>query len=200
MKNYFIHPSSIVETEFIGKNTKVWAFVHILKKATIGENCNIGDHVFIENEVVIGNNVTLKNNVCVWDGLTLEDDVFIGSNVSFTNDLYPRSPRMLEVNSRYSCKKNWLVETIVEKGSSLGTNATIIGNVIIGRYSFVAAGAIVTKNVKPFTIVAGCPAENIGYICMCGKRMDSLFSFAECSECGSTPLVYEQIISESRAK
>ncbi len=191
MKNSFIHSTALVESNKIGKNTKIWAFVHILKDVNIGENCNIADHVFIESGVNIGNNVTVKNNVCVWEGVTIEDGVFIGPNVSFTNDLFPRSPRMTEVHNRYSRKENWLVKTIVEKGSSIGANATIVGDVRIGRYSFVAAGATVTKDVEPFALVVGCPARKIGYACVCGRKVESSFPFPKCPECGATPTVNE---------
>lgn len=186
MGSNFIHPTALVESQLIGEGTRVWAFTHILEGARIGNNCNIGDHGYIEAGAFIGNNVTVKNNVCVWEGIIVEDDVFIGPGVSFTNDLFPRSPRMAEVRSRYSQKENWLVKTVVEKGSSIGSNATIIGGTRIGRYSMIAAGATVTKDVEPFALMVGVPARRIGYVCVCGKKIGNSSLEFTCLECGAT--------------
>ena len=190
MTGNFIHPSALVESDLVGEGTRVWAFAHILPGARIGDNCNIGDYVFIETGVVVGNNVTLKNNVCVWEGITIEDDVFVGPNVSFTNDLFPRSPRMAEVHARYAQKDNWLVKTVIQKGSSIGANATIIGGIKIGRYSFIAAGATVTKDVEPFALMVGSPAKKTGYVCVCGKKRGTSFPSSTCPACGATPDIY----------
>jgi len=196
MGSKFIHPTALVESQLIGEGTRVWAFTHILEGARIGDNCNIGDHGYIEAGAVIGNNVTVKNNVCVWEGIIVEDDVFIGPGVAFTNDLFPRSPRMAEVRSRYTQKDNWLVKTVVEKGSSIGSNATIIGDTRIGRYSMIAAGATVTKDVEPFALMVGVPARRIGYVCVCGKKTGNSFPAFTCLECGATVNIYKGALIE----
>jgi UDP-2-acetamido-3-amino-2,3-dideoxy-glucuronate N-acetyltransferase len=151
--NYTIHPNAIVETGRIGGKTRIWAFVHILPGAVIGDDCNLCDHVFIENDVVVGDRVTVKNGVQLWDGITLEDDVFIGPNVTFTNDIFPRS----------KCYPEKVLRTVVHKGASIGANATILPGLEIGRCAMVGAGAVVTKNVPPYAIVVGNPARIIGY-------------------------------------
>jgi acetyltransferase-like isoleucine patch superfamily enzyme len=144
----FIHSHALCETTSIGSRTRVWAFVHILPGAKIGSDCNVCDHVFIENDVIIGNNVTIKSGVQLWDGIRVSDDVFIGPNVTFTNDKYPKS-----LNKNYV-----LLETFVEEGVSIGANATILPGITIGAKSVIAAGAIVTKNVPPKSLVKGAPS------------------------------------------
>lgn len=151
--SFFIHTSSLCETTSVGADTRIWAFVNILKNAKIGTNCNICDHVFIENDVVVGNNVTIKCGVQLWDGTTLEDDVFIGPNVTFTNDLFPRSK---QYPSAY-------LKTLVRSGASVGANATILPGLTIGICAMVGAGSLVADNVPPFAIVVGNPARIIGY-------------------------------------
>lgn len=149
-----IHPTSDVQSQNIGDNTLIWQFCVILKNAVIGENCNINCNVFIENEVIIGNDVTIKPGVQIWDGITIEDNVFIGPNVTFTNDLIPRS-------KQYPGK---FEKTIIKKGASIGANATIIAGHIIGEYALVGAGSVVTKDIPPYTVWYGNPAELKGYI------------------------------------
>jgi UDP-2-acetamido-3-amino-2,3-dideoxy-glucuronate N-acetyltransferase len=153
MSDYFLHPNSIVESKQIGKGTRVWAFAHILPGAVIGEDCNLCDHTFIENEVVIGNRVTIKSGVQLWDGLTLEDDVFVGPNATFTNDPFPRSKQYPES----------FVHTLIRKGASIGANATILPGLTIGQYAMIGAGTVVTKDVPAYAIVVGNPAQIIGY-------------------------------------
>ena len=147
--NFDKHPQSIVESDRIGKNTRIWAFVHILPGAQIGSDCNICDHVFIENDVVVGDRVTIKSGVQLWDGLCVEDDVFIGPNVTFTNDKFPRSKQYPET----------FLKTYIKKGASIGANATLVPGVEIGEGSMVAAGALVTKDVPPWKLAIGCPAK-----------------------------------------
>jgi len=142
-----IHPLSDVQSKNIGKNTRVWQYVVILPDAVIGDDCNICSHSFIENDVAIGDRVTVKCGARIWDGVTIEDDVFIGPNVSFTNDKFPRSKNH---------KKP--AETLVKRNASIGANATILSGIQIGENAMVAAGAVVTKDVPPGTIVAGNPA------------------------------------------
>lgn len=179
----YVHPTALVESEAVGSGTRVWAYAHVLRNAQVGENCNIGDHAFVESGAVVGNNVTLKNHVCVWEGVTLEDDVFVGPHVAFTNDRYPRSPRMAEVRGRYADKNAWLVTTVVEQGCSIGANATIVCGVRLGRYSVIAAGAIVTKDVEPFALMMGAPARRVGTVCVCGEPLAAGVQSTDCSNC-----------------
>ncbi len=151
---YFKHPQAIVESEHIGEGTRVWAFVHILPGAVIGKDCNICDHVFIENDIKIGDRVTIKCGVQVWDGIEIEDDVFIGPNATFTNDAFPRSK---QYPTRFA-------KTLVRKGASIGANATILPGLTIGDASMIGAGAVVTRDVPAFAVVAGNPAEIRGYV------------------------------------
>lgn len=144
-----IHPTAVCESTNIGTGTNVWAFVHILPGAVIGQDCQICDFVFIENLVTIGNRVTIKSGVQIWDGVSLGDDVFVGPNVTFTNDKYPQSQ-----NKKFS-----LLKTIVENGASIGANSTILPGVKIGRNSVVGAGSVVTKDVPPGLTVFGNPAS-----------------------------------------
>jgi acetyltransferase-like isoleucine patch superfamily enzyme/dTDP-4-dehydrorhamnose 3,5-epimerase-like enzyme len=153
-QSVFIHPNAIVEPGAqLGARTRVWAFAHILPEATIGEDCNFCDHVFVENDVIIGDRITIKCGVQIWDGITIENDVFIGPNVTFTNDPFPRSKQYPEEFAR----------TVVRRGASIGANATILPGIIIGQNSVVGAGAVVTSNVPPFAIVTGNPARISGY-------------------------------------
>lgn len=184
MKDVFVHPAALVESQSVGAGTRVWAFAHILAGAQVGTNCNVGDHAFIESGARVGDNVTVKNHVCIWEGVTIEDDCFLGPHVMFTNDPYPRSPRMQEVVERYSQRENWLLPTVVERGCSIGANATILPGIRLGEYSMVAAGAIVTHDVKPYALVVGTPARQVGIVCRCGARIEDNSS-ASCTGCGS---------------
>ncbi|MDH4443641.1 MAG: acyltransferase [Akkermansiaceae bacterium] len=150
----YIHPSAIVESDYIGSGTRVWAFAHILSGARIGADCNICDGVFIENDVIVGDRVTVKCGVQLWDGVRIEDDVFIGPNATFTNDLYPRS--------RDHSKP--ILESRVCTGASIGANSTILPGLTIGRKAMVGAGAVVTKSVPPFVVVMGNPGRIVGYV------------------------------------
>jgi acetyltransferase-like isoleucine patch superfamily enzyme/dTDP-4-dehydrorhamnose 3,5-epimerase-like enzyme len=150
----FVHPSALCESTSIGARTRVWAFVHILPGAKVGEDCNLCDNVFIENDVVIGNRVTIKCGVQVWDGIRLEDDVFVGPNATFTNDPFPRSRQHPD---RYT-------PTVVRRGASIGANATILPGITIGEQAMVGAGSVVTRSVPPNAIVTGNPARIVGYV------------------------------------
>lgn len=184
MDKVFVHPAALVESQSVGPGTRVWAFAHILAGAKLGANCNVGDHAFIESGACIGNNVTVKNHVCIWDGVTIEDDCFLGPHVMFTNDPYPRSPRMPEAVARYSQRDNWLLPTVVSRGCSIGANATILPGIHLGEYSMIAAGSVVTHDVRPFALVMGAPARQVGVVCRCGARIEDK-STASCSVCGS---------------
>jgi len=148
-KNYFVHPTALVESENIGRDTRIWAFVHIMKDVHIGENCNICDFSFIESDVTIGSRVTIKNGISVWNGVTVEDDAFLGPNCVFTNDIYPRSKTYHAEN----------IKTLVKKGASIGANATILCGITLGKYCMIGAGAVVTKDVPDFALVTGNPAR-----------------------------------------
>lgn len=152
--DYFLHPQALCESTKVGARTRVWAFAHVLPGAVIGADCNICDAVYIENDVVVGDRVTVKCGVQLWDGVVLEDDVFIGPNATFTNDLFPRSRQYPTSFAR----------TRVEKGASIGANATILANTTIGQYAMVGAGAVVTQSVPPHAIVVGNPAKIVGYV------------------------------------
>ena len=157
-----IHPLSDVQSNNIGNDTYIWQFCIVLPGATIGSNCNICSHCFIENNVLIGNNVTIKSGVQIWEGVTLEDNVFIGPNVTFTNDLIPRSKQYPEIFQK----------TIINKGASIGANATIIAGNEIGKFSLIGAGAVVTKKVGKNEVWVGNPAKKIGYISDKGDLLD----------------------------
>ncbi|MGH8420469.1 MAG: WxcM-like domain-containing protein [Pseudomonas sp.] len=153
-RNFFVHSHALCESANIGKDTRVWAFAHILPGAILGSECNVCDNVFIENDVIIGDRVTIKCGVQVWDGITIEDDVFIGPNATFTNDLFPRS-------KVYPQTFAW---TIIRKGASLGANCTILPGLTIGINAMIGAGAVVTRSIPPNAIVVGNPAKIIGYV------------------------------------
>jgi UDP-2-acetamido-3-amino-2,3-dideoxy-glucuronate N-acetyltransferase len=153
-RDFFVHSHALCESEKIGKDSRVWAFAHVLPGATLGSECNVCDNVFIENDVIIGDRVTLKCGVQVWDGITIEDDVFIGPNATFTNDLFPRSKVYPQTFAR----------TIIRRGASLGANCTILPGITIGINAMVGAGAVVTRSVPPNAIVVGNPAKIIGYV------------------------------------
>jgi len=153
MTTPFIHPQAICETSSVGRNTRVWAFAHLLPGARVGADCNICDGVFIENDVVLGDRVTVKCGVQLWDGLRVEDDVFIGPNATFTNDLYPRSRK----------PRGALPPILICRGASIGANATVLPGLRIGPGALVGAGTIVTQDVPANAVVAGNPARIVGY-------------------------------------
>lgn len=159
--SFFSHPQALVESgATIGEGTRVWAFAHVLERARIGRECNICDHVFIENDVVIGDRVTIKCGVQLWDGIRVSDDVFIGPNATFTNDAFPRSKQHLAKHP----------ETVLETGCSIGANATILPGLRIGQRAMVGAGAVVTRSVPPNAIVVGNPAQITGYVTQNGAE------------------------------
>jgi len=149
LSDYFVHPQALCETAAVGAGTRIWAFAYVLDGARIGRDANVCSHVFIEGDVVVGDRVTIKSGVQLWNGVRLEDDVFVGPNATFTNDLFPRSKHRPE---RF-------VETLVERGASIGANATILAGVTIGRGAMVGAGAVVTRSVPPHAVVTGNPAR-----------------------------------------
>jgi UDP-2-acetamido-3-amino-2,3-dideoxy-glucuronate N-acetyltransferase len=184
----FVHPHALVETQEIGEGTRIWAFTHVLAGAAIGRNCNIGDHCFIEGSVRVGDNVTIKNGSMLWDGVTIEDGVFIGPGAIFTNDQYPRSPRLEEARERYATR-DWLVPTHVRHGATIGAGATILAGTTIGRFALVAARALVTRDVPDHAVARGMPARVSGWVCRCGWIVPEQPETATCPECG---LAFEQ--------
>ena len=161
--SYFCHESSYVDDNVeIGEGTKIWHFCHILPGTKIGENCSLGQNVMAGPDVVIGNGCKIQNNVALYKGVILEDGVFCGPSMVFTNVTTPRS----EVN-----RQNEYAETLVRKGVTIGANATIVCGHELGQYSFIAAGAVVTKNVKPHAVMAGVPAKQIGWVAHSGEML-----------------------------
>jgi UDP-2-acetamido-3-amino-2,3-dideoxy-glucuronate N-acetyltransferase len=152
--NVIVHPQALCETTHVGENTRIWAFAHVLPGAMIGRDCNVCDHVFIENDVVIGDRVTIKCGVQLWDGLRVADDVFIGPNATFSNDKYPKSKQYQEK----------VQETHIGRGASIGGGAAILPGLRIGARAMVGAGAVVTHDVPARAIVSGNPARIVGYV------------------------------------
>lgn len=174
MKEYFVHESSYIdENVSIGKGTKIWHFCHVQSGAVLGENCSLGQNVNIGNNVKIGNGVRIQNNVSVYEGVELEDHVFCGPSCVFTNVSAPRAH--FPVHGHYA-------KTKICEGASLGANSTVVCGHTVGRCALIAAGAVVTKDVKPYALMAGVPARQIGWVCECGKKLNSSL---QC-ECGRT--------------
>ena len=160
----FVHKTAIIdEGAEIGNGTKIWHWTHISSNAFIGESCSFGQNVFVGNNVKIDNNVKVQNNVSIYDNIVIEDNVFCGPSMVFTNVINPRS----EIN-----RKNEYKKTIIRKGATLGANCTIVCGNVIGQYSFVGAGALVSKNIKPFSLVVGVPAVQIGWMSKFGERVN----------------------------
>jgi len=174
-KLYFSHETAIIDEGCtIGKGTKIWHFSHIMSKCVIGENCNIGQNVVVSPEVTLGNNVRVQNNVSIYTGVICEEDVFLGPSMVFTNVINPRSA---------ISRKNEFMQTLVEKGATIGANATIVCGNKIGRYAFIGAGAVVTKEVQPYSLVLGNPAKHVGWMSEYGQRLNfSREGFATCPE------------------
>ena len=173
-KKYFVHESSYVDDNVtIGEHTKIWHFCHVQSGAVIGAGCSLGQNVNISNHVQIGNGVKIQNNVSVYEGVTIEDDVFLGPSCVYTNDLTPRA--------KYPKGHENYKKTVIGNGASIGANATVVCGHTIGKWAMVAAGAVVTKNVKDYELVGGVPARHLGYVCECGNRLDSSLVCPKCN-------------------
>ncbi|MCB9231427.1 MAG: N-acetyltransferase [Bacteroidia bacterium] len=185
-KSYFVHESAYVDEPCeIGKGTKIWHFCHVMKNSRLGEDCVLGQNVLVSSNVTLGNNVRVQNNVSIYTGVTCEDDVFLGPSMVFTNVINPRSAVQ---------RKNEFKETIVEKGASVGANATIICGNRIGKYAFIGAGAVVTKDVRPYALIVGNPGRQLGWISEYGHRLKfDDEGYAKCPESGQK---YRLIVDE----
>jgi UDP-2-acetamido-3-amino-2,3-dideoxy-glucuronate N-acetyltransferase len=174
-EEYFAHDTAVIDENcIIGKGTKIWHFSHVMSGSVMGENCNLGQNVVISPEVVLGNNVKIQNNVSVYTGVVCEDDVFLGPSMVFTNIVNPRSAIV---------RKDQYVRTLVGKGATIGANATIVCGNNIGSYSFIGAGAVVTKEVKPYALVIGNPARQAGWMSEYGHKLSfNSDGIAECPE------------------
>jgi UDP-2-acetamido-3-amino-2,3-dideoxy-glucuronate N-acetyltransferase len=179
---YTAHDTAIIdEGAQIAEGTRIWHWVHICAGAKIGKQCSFGQNVFVGNDVVIGNNVKVQNNVSVYDAVTIEDDVFCGPSMVFTNVYNPRSAVI---------RKDEYRRTLVKKGASIGANATIVCGATIGEYAFIAAGAVINKDVKPYALMAGVPAKQIGWMSEHGERLDLPLSGNAKATCVSTGAQY----------
>lgn len=180
-QNPQIHPTATVdEGAMLGLGTKVWHFCHISSKAVLGENCVVGQNVFIDNDVVVGNGVKIQNNVSLYKGVIVKDHCFIGPSVVFTNVINPRSEVV---------RKEEFKTTLLERGVSIGANATIVCGITLGSYAFVAAGSVVTKDIKPYAMVMGVPAMQTGWMSAHGEKLE--FNESGIAVCGGSGQQYQ---------
>jgi UDP-2-acetamido-3-amino-2,3-dideoxy-glucuronate N-acetyltransferase len=179
----FVHPTAVVDADVeLGEGTSVWHFVHICTGARIGSHCSLGQNVFVARGVRVGSGVRVQNNVSLYEGVELEDDVFVGPSCVFTNVKNPRA---------FVQRKHAYLATRVKRGASLGANATVVCGVTLGEYCFVAAGAVVTRDVAPYALVLGAPARASGYVCRCGERLHGTGAVS-CATCGVAYRITEE--------
>ena len=196
MTDYFVHESSYVDDGAeIGAGTKIWHFSHVMARTQIGERCNIGQNVLVASDVKIGSNVKIQNNVSLYTGVIIEDDVFLGPSMVFTNVMNPRS----HVN-----RKDEYQETQVKRGASIGANATIVCGNTVGKYAFIGAGSVVTRDVPDYALMHGNPARVRGWMCQCGIKLSFANLAGEgkatCQSCGTTYSKQDQVVTECNAE
>lgn len=163
MTNYFVHESSYIdENVVIGNGTKIWHFCHILSSSVLGENCSFGQNCVVGPKVIIGNGVKVQNNVSVYEGVECEDDVFLGPSMVFTNVINPRA---------FITRRDEFKKTLLKRGCSIGANATIVCGVTIGEYSLIGSGAVINRDVKPYALMVGVPARQIGWVSRAGNKL-----------------------------
>ncbi len=173
--DYFVHESSYLDPGArVGSGTKIWHFCHVMPGAVLGSGCSLGQNTFVGSNVVIGDNVKIQNNVSIYDNVTLEDDVFCGPSMVFTNVINPRS---------HVSRKDEFADTLVQRGASIGANATIVCGNTIGAYAFIGAGAVVTSDVPPYALIYGNPARQRGYVCQCGIKLELHDDRGACQVC-----------------
>lgn len=183
MIDFFVHESSYIDEDvIIGTGTKIWHFSHIQKGAVIGKDCSFGQNVNISKNVKIGNGVKVQNNVSIYEGVELEDYVFCGPSMVFTNDLTPRA--------KYPKGSLKYKKTILREGATVGANATIVCGHNIGKWAMIAAGAVVTKDVPDYALMAGVPARQLDWVCECGER---LYGKEVCGQCGRRYIVKDNV-------
>lgn len=184
MSDYFAHESAYVdEGAQIGAGTKIWHFCHVMSGAVIGENCSMGQNVFVANKVTVGNGVKVQNNVSIYEGVTLEDYVFCGPSMVFTNVRNPRS--------KFPTGSEGYFQTLVKYGASIGANATIVCGSTVGRWAFIAAGAVITKDVPDYALMVGVPAKRAGWVCECAQVLD--FKGKKNTTCDNCRREYQEI-------
>lgn len=180
-RDFFAHETAIIDDGcIIGKGTKIWHFSHLMPNCVLGERCNIGQNVVISTNVILGNNVKVQNNVSIYEGVTCDDDVFLGPSMVFTNVINPRSA----LN-----RKNQFLKTHVGKGATIGANATIVCGHNIGKYAFVGAGSVVTKEIRDYALVVGNPAKQIGWMSEYGHRL--IFNENNIATCFESKMKYK---------
>ncbi len=176
MIDYYVHESSYIDDEVqIGPGTRIWHFCHIMQNSKVGANCNIGQNVVISTNVILGDGVKVQNNISIYSGVICEDDVFLGPSMVFTNVINPRA--FIERKSEFK-------QTMVKKGASIGANATVVCGCTIGKYAFVGAGSVVSKDIPDYALAYGNPARIRGWVCQCGEKLQFKADTAKCKECG----------------
>lgn len=190
MSDFFAHESAVIDQDVeIGSGTNIWHFSHIMSGCRIGNNCNLGQNVVVSPDVVLGNNVKVQNNVSIYTGVICEDDVFLGPSMVFTNVINPRSAVI---------RRDQYVETLVQKGATIGANATIVCGNLIGKFSFIGAGAVVTREVKPYALVVGNPSRQVGWMSEYGHRLKfNNEGLAYCPESGEEYRLRDDMVTKT---